>query len=144
MKLEDIHKEWEIDAIINPTQILEANIQTAKLLQKYLRYLSYERLQQKKLNQEYKELKFEKRTFLSEGPSEEFKEKGWKLPPKGRILKSEVDLYLEVDKDVSDLYLKIEFSKEKILVLEEIIKELHARQWIIKNHISWVQWTGGV
>jgi hypothetical protein len=143
MKLEDIHKEWNVDAEIKSTEILEANLATPRFLQKYLQYRSNENLLLKKLQYEYRQLRFDKWIFYVQGPNEESKKRGWKLPPKGAILKSEVDTYLDVDPDISELTLKIDYVKEKIDVLTNIIKQLHDRNWTIKNHISWATWTGG-
>jgi hypothetical protein len=90
-----------------------------------------------------KQLKLDKYEFLTQGPNEETKDKGWKLPPKGMILKGDIPMYLEADQDVINLSLKIGYQQEKIDLLESIIKTIINRGFLIKSAIEWQKFTMG-
>ena len=93
---------------------------------------------------ELKILKLEKHEFLTLGPTEETHERGWRLPPQGKILKSEVNNYIEADKEIVNLSLKIGIQHEKIDLLESIIKSLTARGFNIKAAIEWERFKVGI
>jgi len=66
------------------------------------------------------------------------------LPPQGKILKSEVNNYIEADKDMVNLSLKLGIQHEKIDLLESIIKSLTARGFNIKAAIEWERFKVGI
>ena len=61
-----------------------------------------------------------------------------------RLMKNEVDLYLESDKDIIGNNMRIVNQKEKLDMLEEILKNLNQRNFQIKNAIDWKKFTQGV
>jgi hypothetical protein len=97
----------------------------------------------RKQESDMKQLKLDKYEFLTQGPNEETKEKGWKLPPKGMILKGDLPMYLDADPDVVTLSLKIGYQQEKIELLDSIIKTIINRNFIIRNAIDWQKFTMG-
>jgi hypothetical protein len=66
------------------------------------------------------------------------------LPPQGKILKSEVNNYIEADKDMVNLSLKLGIQHEKIDLLESIIKSLTARGFNIKAAIDFERFKVGL
>src|SRR6476646_7088933 len=100
MKLEDIQAEWDIDSEIDRTQLGNEAIKVPKLQGKYYKIYVREALQQKAMEEQFNILKLEKWEFYTQGPTPETHERGWKLPPQGEILKQEVGMYLDADKDL--------------------------------------------
>jgi hypothetical protein len=90
-----------------------------------------------------KQLKLDKYEFLTQGPNEETKDRGWKLPPKGMILKSDIPMYLDSDQEIINQSLKIGYQQEKIELLDSIIKTVMNRNFIIRNAIDWQKFTMG-
>jgi hypothetical protein len=90
-----------------------------------------------------KQLKLDKYEFLTQGPNEETKDKGWRLPPKGMVLKSDIPMYLEADVDIVNLSLKIGIQQEKIDLLDSIIKSIMNRGYLIKSAIDWQKFIMG-
>jgi hypothetical protein len=90
-----------------------------------------------------KQLKLDKYEFYTQGPSEESKIKGWVMPAKGLILKSDIPMYIDADKDMVKLSLKIGLQQEKIELLESIIKSLGNRGYNIKAAIDFIRYTNG-
>ena len=59
------------------------------------------------------------------------------------ILKADVPMYMEADKEIIDLSLKIGLQQEKVEFLESIIKSLNNRGYNIKAAIDFLKFTSG-
>lgn len=144
MKLEDIYTEWEKDATIDRTELGDEVLRIPKLHHKYFKIFTNERLILRKYEAELKQLKLAKHEFLTMGPTEETHAKGWRLPPQGKILRSDVNNYIEADAEVINLTLKIGIQQEKLELLESIIKSLTNRGFNIKSAIDWEKFKVGI
>jgi len=143
MNIEEIMTLWESDTNIDRTELGDEALKVPKLHSKYYNILIKERLLLRKLEAEMKQLKLDKYEFLTQGPNDETKEKGWKLPPRGMILKGDLPMYIDADKDMINLSLKIGMQHEKIEFLDSVIKTIINRGYIIKNAIDWQRFTMG-
>jgi hypothetical protein len=143
LKLEDIFEHWKEDSHIDKTELGDESLKIAKLHHKYYQLLVAERLLLRSQENELKKLKLEKYEFFSQGPNEETQLKGWKLPAKGLILKSDIPMYIEADDDIIKISLKIGIQQEKIELLESIIKTIINRGFHIKSAIDFLKFTNG-
>jgi hypothetical protein len=143
MTIDEILENWQKDSHIDKTELGEEALNIPKLHHKYYQIFVKEKLILRKQESELKNLKLDKYEFLTQGPNEETKDKGWKLPPKGMILKGDIPMYLDADQDVVNLSLKIGYQLEKIELLESIIKTIMNRNFIIRNAIDWQKFTMG-
>jgi hypothetical protein len=50
---------------------------------------------------------------------------------------------LNADADISKARQRVVYQKEKISLLEEIVKELNNRHWKIRNAIDWRKFVNG-
>lgn len=143
MKIEEILELWKEDSNIDKTEPGEEALKISKLHHKYFQILSSERLSLRKAESDLKKLRLDKYEFYTQGPNEETQEKGWKLPSKGLILKSDIPMYMEADDDIINLSLKIGLQQEKVEVLESIIKSIMNRGYNLKVYVEWVKFTNG-
>ena len=143
MNIDDILNFWQEDVKIDRTELGDEALNIPKLHHKYYEIYVKERLTLRKLESELKQLKLDKYEFLTQGPNEETKDKGWRLPAKGMILKGDIPMYLEADQDIINLSLKIGLQQEKIELLDSIIKSIMNRNFVIKNAIDWNRFTMG-
>lgn len=143
MTLDEIFDLWSEDSVINVSELGNAAIDIAKLHHKYYSILSKERLLLRKMEGQSKSLRLEKFEFFVDGPTEEQIEMGWKLPPKGRILKTDAKEYVDADSDVISLNLKIAYQQEKIDLLTDIIKTISNRGFQVKSAIDWEKFKVG-
>ena len=143
MKIESIFDEWEKDSQIDRTELGDEAVKIPKLHHKYYKVFVSERLLYRKLEADLKQLKLEKYEFYTQGPTKEQKDKGWELPARGLILKGDIPTYIDADRDIVELSLKIGFQLEKIELLESIIKSLTNRGFQIKSAIDWHKFTMG-
>lgn len=143
MKLEEIYAEWDKDSNIDTTDLGNESIKIPSLHNKYFKVYTSEKLLLRKYEAEMKELKLEKYEFYTQGPSKDSVEKGWSMPARGMILKQEMPMYMEGDKELIAQSLKIGYQQEKIELLESIIKSLVNRGFQIKAAIDWHKFTMG-
>jgi hypothetical protein len=143
MKLEDIFAEWDKDSQLDRTKLDIIALGLPQTHAKYIKILSHERMLLLKHEAEYKELKLAKQIFYVDGPDEETNAKGWGVPPKGRIVKSELTPWLEADKDIISLSLKIGLQKEKIEVLKSIVDIISRMGYQLRSAIDWAKFQNG-
>jgi len=143
MKFEDILTEWENDSQIDKTEIGDESLKIPKLHFKYYRIYVAEKTTLRNLEAQLKVLKLDKHEFYTQGHTEETRAKGWQLPAKGMILKTDLHMYMEADKDMIELSLKIGMQQEKVDALETIIKSLTNRGYWLRNALEWAKFVNG-
>lgn len=144
LKLDEIHDNWSKDVIIEQTDLPDEALKIPRLHEKYIRIFTTENLLYQKLLKDYKVLELEKYEFYTMGPTDNSREKGWELPDKGMIIKSEVQRYLDADKDLIQFSLKLAYQKEKVDLLDSILKNIANRSFIINNAMSAIKFYAGV
>jgi len=143
MKLEDIITEWEKDCKIDNTELAEESLKIAQLHSKYYKIYLAERLQLKKLKNDYKQLYRIKFEYYNGTISDDvLKEHDWE-PFALKVLKADLSVYLEADSDIITIQNKIDLQEEKVSFVESAIKSLSARGYNIKSAIDWLKWTQG-
>ena len=141
--LDDYFDLWAEDSKIDRTELGEESIKIPQLHHKYYKMYSLERLNLVKLQEEMKILKKDKIEYYTGTMAEEdLKERGWEPNPL-RILKSDIPIHMEADKDFVDLNLKIAYNKEKVEFLEAVVKTLNLRSYQINNAINWEKFKVG-
>lgn len=143
MKLDDIFALWDDDSRIDRNALDDEALKLSQLHHKYHRIYTNERLVLRKYEAELKTLKLDKYEFYTQGPTKETQDRGWQLPAIGKIIRSDVGQYLDADKDIIELNLKIGIQHEKIELLESIIKTISNRGFQIKTAVDWIKYTGG-
>lgn len=142
MKIEEIRKLWAKDSNIEITNLAEESLNASRLHQKYYDIYVDEKLILAKYENDLKRLKLDKYEFYTQGPNEETPS-DWQLPASGRILKSEVQQYIDADKDVINMVLKVCIQKEKVGYLESIVRSISFRSTQIKNAIEFLKFQSG-
>lgn len=143
MKLEDIQAAWEQDSKIDRTELGEESLKIPQLHSKYFNMYSQEKLLLRKLEADCKTLQRLKHEYYTGVISEEdLDEQGWE-PFMLKILRTDLGLYLDSDKDMQTIQLRIEMQKEKVEFLESAIKSLTNRGFQIKNAIEWTRFQMG-
>ena len=140
MRTEELFENWSKDSIIDDTNLDSASLDIPKLHAKYLRIYFEEKLRLHQLESKFLVLKREKYVFLTEGHTQETRAKGWELPPRGAIIKSEIPIYLDSDPDLITLSLKVGQQKEKVASLKDIISNINFRHITIRNILDYRKW----
>lgn len=142
MTIEEIIAMWSEDSHIDPFNLGNESIAIPNIHNKYYKIFLAEKAQLFNLQKQYKQLRLSKYEFYTQGPSKD-QHRNWELPPIGKILKSEVNNYIEADPDISSLELKIKIQNEKVDFVESIIKSLKDRTFQIKAAIEYERFKMG-
>lgn len=143
MKIEELFDEWGKDSQIDASEITAEASKIPQLHHKYYKLYLTEKMLLRKLDAQLKTLKLDKYEFYTQGPHKETP-KEWKLPAVGRILKADVDKYMDADKEIIQLSLEIGLKKEKIDLLYSILKTLSERGFLLNTMVKWEQFKAGL
>jgi len=133
---DDINEMWAKDAPIDETNLIGESKRIPTLHSKYYSMYYEEALRVKKLKADLAELKRDKMEYYGGSMAEEdLRERGWK-PFQLKVLRNDLDKYIVSDKDIIKLSLKIDYHTERANYLEDIIKTIHSRNFVIKSMID--------
>ena len=144
MKLEDIRSMVETDLKLNETELDIESMRIPQIHGKYLNILFDERLMLKRHEADYsvmKRLKWE--YYGGKMNQEQLDELGWEQFDL-KILRPDLDKYLESDSDLVEITMKVVYQKEKVSYLDSIVKAIASLQWNIRNAIEWKKFIHGV
>ena len=135
-----VKEQWKQDSVIDEDLLDHESIKIPQLHSKYLNFLSDVRLFKIKREQEYKKLLREKfEYYTGKADAEVYREKPFDL----KILKQDVQLYIESDEEIQSVLTKLNYYKEMIFLLESILSNISTRGFQIKNSIDWQKFMQG-
>ena len=143
MKFEDIQKSWTQDCPIDETELSQESVKIPQLHNKYLIIFHDERLRLRAMKFEHSKLLKSKREYYSGRMTEEEMEAlDWE-PFQLKLLKVDIQEYIDADEDIIELKKKSALQEEKVEYLEAIVKGFSNRGYLIKNAIDWKRFTEG-
>ena len=141
--LEQINEMWRVDCVIDEGNIIREAARIPQLHNKYYMMYLQELLRTKKLKKDLKVLQRDKTEWLNGSMSkEDLDERGWQVN-RLKIVRQDIDKYLESDKDVIELSLRIDYYEGLAKYLEDIVKQVHNRNFMLTNIINWAKFTSG-
>lgn len=143
MSTDDISELWSNDCKIDETNLGRESQRIPELHSKYYTMFYKEVLKVKKLSHDYKVLEHDKREYYDGSMAEEdLRERGWR-PFQKKVLRNDIDKYIQQDSEIINLSLKIDYHKTRASFLEDIVKTIHSRNFIIKNMIDVMKFQAG-
>ncbi len=144
MKLSELQELWEKDCKIDETILGLESVNVPKLHARYLNLLTSAKLNLRKAESEYANLRRKKfRYYRGEMTREELEDENWTQWQGAKPLKNEMDEYLSCDSDMIATLDKIEYLKVVVYQLEQIIRSINSRTWDIKNAIEILKFQNG-
>ena len=144
MTFDELKKMVAEDVVIDDTELDRESMRTPQLHNKYLSLYHDMRLIKRKYETEYRMLRRKKWEYYSGRISEEeMRSLGWE-PFQQRVLRQDMEMFLESDPDLIKIRSRIEYQNEKCDYLEGGVKSLSSRQWTIRNAIEWRKFTHGI
>ncbi len=144
MKLEDIYAMWEADCKYDDLNLDKDSLNISSLHAKYNRLLSETRSQLRsaviKKKSHYSTLRD---YYLGNLNNPEDLERIGRQPFLNKVLKNEVQGYIDSDGDLIRIDERIALLEEKVEVIVEIMKCIHKRSFDIKHAIEWRKFTNG-
>ena len=143
MKFEEIQKLWTSDCNIDETELAQESVKIPQLHNKYLIFYSNEKLRFKTQRFEHSKLvKLKKEYYGGKMSQEELEAIDWE-PFQHKLLKADVEQYVDADDNVIESKKMLALQEEKVDYLEAIVKGLSTRGYLIKNAIDWKRFTEG-
>jgi hypothetical protein len=144
MNIDKIKEMVEADLKIDGTELGDESTRIPQLHGKYINIYHDESLVLRKLEADYKTLRKQKWEYYNGKLSqEELNALGWE-PFGHRILRQDMDIYMDSDADMVRIVSKIEMQRAKVDYLDSVIKGINNRQWVIRNAIEWRKFMSGV
>lgn len=141
MNFEQLQQMWEQDSKINEIEIDTASRKIPELHAKYMKYFSDYCYKRKEAECRLKMLKREKFIYYSgKATPDVYAENPFPM----KLLKSDVNVFIEGDEEINKLLLKLESIQIVINYLENVLKMINNRSFQIKNVIEWKKFIDGV
>ena len=140
MTLEQLQDLADKDLKINDTELDLESLKTPQLHNKYLKHLNNFRLLLSRTETDYSAMKKSKwEYYTGKAPAEVYALKPFDL----KILRTDIDKYLEADEDLQKLKQKVDYLQTTIDYLDKTVRQISKRGFTIKNAIDWRKFTSG-
>ena len=135
---------WQEDVKIDETELSRESLNIPLLHGKYLKFFSQERLKLRALKMKQKQLQQQLMDYYRGDLNnpEDLAELGREPYPYKR-LKQDISYYVDSDSEMVQLNMKLVYQQEVVDILEEIIKSVNTRGFVIKNSLDFLKFTSG-
>ena len=145
MNIDEIQQMWEKDCEMSDNHLGEESTKTALLHSKYIKLMIQVKLKLTKARADYNLLRKNKfRYYRGEMSKDELQAAGWDQWQGIKPLKNEMDEFISGDETLVTLNSKIEYLETMGYLLESILNQIKARDWQLKNSITWKQFLAGM
>jgi len=140
MDLEQLQDLVEKDLKINDTELDLESLKTPQLHNQYMKHLTKFKLLLSRAQGDYYTMKREKwEYYTGKSSAEVYAEKPFDL----KILKTDIDKYLESDTELQKAKQKVDYLDTTVDFLDRTIRQISNRTFTIKNAIDWRKFTSG-
>lgn len=140
--LENIQKMWKEDAVIDIDNLHTESLKIPTLHSKYFDLYNNIILLRKRAEQQRKNIRHERYEYYSGKADPEVYVKD-PFPKKIRD-KDTMTKYLDADKKLSDISLKLEYYDTMLKFIDDVLKMIHQRNYQIKNAIEYQKFMSGL
>ncbi|NDB82544.1 MAG: hypothetical protein EB127_07360 [Alphaproteobacteria bacterium] len=143
MTLNELIQQAKQDMVFDDTELDKESLRIPQLHNKYLNFYHEERLRFQGYKAQYSKMfKLKWEYYTGKLSENQLKELGWE-PFDLKILRQDVDIYLEADKDLVELKNKMTMQEEKVEYLNSVLKGIMNRQFHIRDAIAWRKFMNG-
>ena len=143
MLFDEIKQMVETDLKFKDDELDTESLRIPQLHGKYLNMLYDEKLVLRKWKNELSNMiKLKWEYYTGKMSEEQLKQLGWE-PFELRILKQDIELYMESDVDLVQKRDRVFVQEEKVNYLESVIKMITNRQYHIRDAITWRKFING-
>lgn len=140
MNLDEIQESWAEDSKLDPDNLHNESIKIPSLHSKYYNIYNNIVLLKKMEENKYKILKKKKWLYYTgKAEPDVYKEN----PFDHKVLKPDIDKYMDADEDIMRLVSKIEYYQTMLSFIDSILKTILNRTYQIKNAIEFMRFTAG-
>ena len=144
MNIETILNDWSEDCKIDETNLSHESTNIPILHSKYISMYTNAKLSRLRIYEKRKEIKRKLTEYYSGDLNnpEDIKEIG-REPFNKKLLNTQVQTYVDSDGEMMNNNLKTGYQDELIKVLEDIVKTIHTRNFIIKYSLDYQHFMNG-
>jgi hypothetical protein len=141
--IEEYEKMWAEDSKIDEANLIREASRIPVLHSKYYKLYHRAALKATKLRYELKELEGKKQDWM-EGlmDQQDLAKLGWR-PYGPKPMKSEIPRKIETDPDIVKLSLKIEYQSSIAKFLEDVVKQINQRNFVIRVMVDLMKFQSG-
>lgn len=140
MDLEQLQLEADKDLKINDTELDLESLKTPQLHNKYMKHYTKFKLLLTRTEDELRTMKRDKwEYYTGKADPSVYQAKPFDL----KIMRTDIDKYLEADEDIQKLSQKIAYLITVVDFLDKTIRVIVNRTYTIKNAIDWRRFTSG-
>jgi len=140
MTLEELQNLADKDLKINDTELDLESLKTPQLHNKYSKYHSKYKNLLKVAEQDLARITREKwEYYTGKADPDIYKDKPFDL----KVLKADVHIYMDSDDELQKADQKVAYLKQVVNYLEQVLRSINNRTFLIKNAIEWKKFTSG-
>ena len=141
MTLDELKMEVYLALKVNDEKLDTEALKNQELYAKYLDHKSRFELLLHKAKGDYKKMYREKWEYYGgKADAKIYVTKPFDL----KVLKTDLNIYIESDEDIIKLEHKIAYLETTIKYIDGVLRSIQSRGWDIKNAISWKQFEAGM
>lgn len=144
VNIDDLMEMWSKDSPVDITEPSRELERIPSLHSKYLRIMTHHNLMVKKLMADYqarRRIKWEYYSGDLNNP-EDLATYGLE-PMMKKILRADISIYLDSDKELNAILLKKVLNEEIVEFCKSVMKELNNRTFQVRSIIEWEKFVGG-
>lgn len=140
MKMDEYRNIADVDLKLNLDEIDRKSVELPLIQGKWLKFFSDEALILKELKIRQREILRDRWLYYSgKADPDVYRDEPLDL----KILKTDMDIFLDSDKKVTDIQRRVELQQEKVNYIENVLKTLNNMQWNIRNAIEYLKFSHG-
>ena len=140
MTLEELQTQVNRDFKLDDTELDSESIKIPLLHNKYLQHLNKFSLLLKKAEYDHKLLVREKwEYYTGKADASVYQKKPFDL----KVLKADVHIYIDSDEELQKADQKVAYLNVVVKYLEQVLRSINNRTFLIKNAIEWKKFTSG-
>ncbi|RPG97469.1 MAG: hypothetical protein CBD99_001020 [Candidatus Pelagibacter sp. TMED239] len=140
MTLDELQAQVSKDFKLDDTELDSESIKIPLLHNKYLQHFNKFSLLLKKAEYDHKILVREKwEYYTGKADASVYKEKPFDL----KVLKADVHIYIDSDEELQKADQKVAYLNTVVKYLEQVLRSINNRTFLIKNAIEWKKFTSG-
>lgn len=140
MKVDELRELIEKDSKIDKTKLDEESLNIPRLHFKYYGFYLDELRILKGMDYEHNTLlRFKMEYYTGKSSDQVYIDNPFSL----KVQKSDLNIYLNSDGDLQNLRKRMDIQKMKCDYLQDFIKQINIRGFLIRDAISFIQWESG-
>ena len=140
MTFDELQALADKDLKINDTELDLESLKTPQLHNKYMKFHNQYTNLLKKSEQDLARLTREKwEYYTGKADPSVYKEKPFDI----KVLKADVHIYMDSDPDLQKADQKVAYLNQIVKYLEQVLRSVNNRTFLIKNAIEWKKFTSG-